>query len=409
MIPFHQAACAAAPARDEWREQGLWGSKCLVGYTPLVLTERVASRSSRVTGLDGLRGLAAVVVVVHHVALAHFTWSEIYYNRGSERPKLDAIVSTPLHLAWAGTEAVYVFFIISGYALALAVRSASYRPNSFLASRIVRLYLPTIASIILAWTTFKLFPRPEGDGYGFWLDGSPRVYDFASMLRDSVLVTGVTRGNSPLWSLVYEVLFSLLLPLYILVARRMRATLALVFAALLSTLGFVYQTPAFIYMPMFLVGVVLAESSGRWRPWVFEKVKMVRWRWGFYALLSLALVGAVAQWYFTWTGSESLKMVLGFFLSFVSCSAIVAAAAGLPLIERFLTWKPIAWLGSISFSLYLVHEPIIKAAAFTFQGSEIALVVAVLIAFAVATLFYRHIEKPIHRLSQRVKAHSGDL
>ena len=72
--------------------------------------------AGRVVSLDGLRGLAALVVMVHHGLL---TWPALAAqydgpNRGSGTWWL---TFTPLHLIWAGTEAVVVFFVLSGIVL----------------------------------------------------------------------------------------------------------------------------------------------------------------------------------------------------------------------------------------------------------------------------------------------------
>jgi peptidoglycan/LPS O-acetylase OafA/YrhL len=56
----------------------------------------------------------------------------------------------------------------------------------------------------------------------------------------------------------------------------------------------------------------------------------------------------------------------------------------------------------LSFSLYLVHEPIIKAAAFTFPGSVTAQVGAIAIALGIAVLFLKVVERPIHRVARRI-------
>jgi peptidoglycan/LPS O-acetylase OafA/YrhL len=81
-------------------------------------------RSARVTSLDGLRGLAAVVVLVHHALLAAPVFAAAYYG-GSVADRVGgmawAFIYTPLHLIWAGTEAVYLFFVLSGVVLTFPI------------------------------------------------------------------------------------------------------------------------------------------------------------------------------------------------------------------------------------------------------------------------------------------------
>lgn len=67
---------------------------------------------------------------------------------------------TPVHLVWAGTEAVLVFFVLSGFVLAgpLPQRARRDRWATWYASRLVRLYLPVWASLA-SWS-----PRSPGTG-----------------------------------------------------------------------------------------------------------------------------------------------------------------------------------------------------------------------------------------------------
>jgi uncharacterized membrane protein len=80
--------------------------------------------SGRVRSLDGLRGVAALIVVVHHALLTSPTLARVNYGAvpGSVHGFLWWMTYTPLHLIWAGPEAVFVFFVLSGFVLFLRPR-----------------------------------------------------------------------------------------------------------------------------------------------------------------------------------------------------------------------------------------------------------------------------------------------
>ena len=80
------------------------------------------------------------------------------------------------------------------------------------------------------------------------------------------------------------------------------------------------------------------------------------------------------------------------------------------IVLLFVSWDPAKrlgdtaaaqWLGRVSFSLYLVHLPIILAAVTLLRSVSLPLALAVSVAASLvaAELFYRYVEQPAHRLS----------
>ena len=95
--------------------------------------------------LDGLRGIAALVVVLHH-ALLTFPGAWAVYTWSAERPRdgiFPALMQTPLYTIFNGSGAVIVFFVLSGVVLSLTydeVDKWSYWP--YLVKRLCRIWLP---------------------------------------------------------------------------------------------------------------------------------------------------------------------------------------------------------------------------------------------------------------------------
>jgi peptidoglycan/LPS O-acetylase OafA/YrhL len=67
-----------------------------------------------------------------------------------------------------------------------------------------------------------------------------------------------------------------------------------------------------------------------------------------------------------------------------------------------LTIAPLRFLGTISFSLYLVHLPIVVAYAFLFNLGPWSAILATVTSPVVAVGFYYACERPIHKLSQKI-------
>ncbi|WNB86939.1 acyltransferase [Cellulomonas sp. ATA003] len=233
----------------------------------------------RFPSLDGLRGIAALVVVVFHVLLV----SHVFDAPEESRGPVDAswwITHTPLNLVWAGPQAVYVFFVLSGFVLALPAGRIRWR--SYYPQRLLRLYLPVWAAVAFAVVLVSLFPREPQPWLSEWWAQRQPTSGLPGVLRDAVLVLpGTGSWNSPLWSLRYEMLFSLLLPLYLLAGRVLpRWGLARI-VVLLVVLGVAEGTgrETLAFMAMFGFGVLLAADRDRIAAVAARVPTLGRWAW----------------------------------------------------------------------------------------------------------------------------------
>lgn len=352
----------------------------------------------RLTQLDSLRGVAALVVVVHHVLLTVPVFAEPYR---SERPEVDGsawwFVYTPLHLLWDGKAAVAIFFVLSGFVLVLPF--ARRRPDwpTYYPRRLARLYLPTWAAVVFSLILNLVFVRQEVGSW--WV--AQHQYNATSLLGiggASTLVIATGWLNSALWSLKWEVWFSLLLPLYLIVVRACGRWWPLLWPAALiaSQVGLTTDITALHYLPEFMIGVAAGlhrETVERWT----SRVSPAGW----IACLVVALLAINAPWY---------PVPVPFSLTWMQagCALLVLTVWRSGLVARALNTAPLLWLGQVSFSLYLVHEPIVVSVAQVtgdmWQTLGCSLVLSLLAGWA----FYTWIEKPAHGLSRSVGDWSAD-
>lgn len=365
----------------------------------------------RIHSLDGIRGVAALVVLIHHSALLFPVLAATYFTRSAtdDGPFVWWLTYSPLHLLWEGDGAVYIFFILSGVVLALPFVSKPFRAKSFYPQRLLRLYLPIWAAVMFAATTVYLIPRHGGTA-NMWLNARVEDVTTGILVRDLTLVRGPGGLATPLWSLQWEILFSLALPVYLWMAFKLRGHLAAKLTVLLaatSASGFTDGTPELIlkYMPMFMIGVVMIaehRTLGRWAESMSRRPGVLP------ALFSTGCVLLTARWYAkATTPSEIIQnamigpMVLG------AAMIIFSAMYWAPL-KSALECSPAQWLGKISFSLYLIHEPIIVTLGYV-MGAELAPMAAVLglvLSLLLAPLFFRWIERPSHRLAKAIQSRS---
>ncbi|MEB0307040.1 acyltransferase family protein, partial [Cryobacterium sp. 10I1] len=177
--------------------------------------------SGRLVALDALRGVAAGIVLVHHVSMTAPGIAAAYQSTVGVDTGSAGWWSTltPLKFLVAGPEFVLVFFVLSGFVLVrspLASRAAStanglaargYDWVAYYPRRIIRLAIPVVVSVALAAAWILLVPRAGIDVGGSWLKrqdnpdiGLPNLLGEASVIGGS----GRPDVNPPLWSLTWE-------------------------------------------------------------------------------------------------------------------------------------------------------------------------------------------------------------
>ncbi|WP_203137792.1 acyltransferase family protein [Microbacterium sp. JZ31] len=364
---------------------------------------------TRLPALDGLRGIAALVVMIHHSLLTVPMFAAAYYDSTSEDTwRIDNpalwFAHTPLHVLWDGKFAVMIFFILSGFVLTLPVlRATSFRWDAYLPQRLARLYLPVWGALLFALAVIFLTPRGRNQQTE-WLVRRADPVSFQDLLQSLAQISGGNEILSPLWTIRWEILFSLLLGAFVWIGLRTNGNATVIACLVLIAAGSAWQAEALMYLPMFLIGVVLAVH----RETLHLRLGPLRgWLWGLG--LAAAVLLASAPWMMPPSVPERVHD--GALALQVAGALIVVAfcAFGRPR-ARLLCSRPAQWLGTISFSLYLVHETVVVLTADLFGPGESALVlpVAAVASLGAAQLFFVGVERPSHLLSRRVFASIAD-
>jgi peptidoglycan/LPS O-acetylase OafA/YrhL len=258
-----------------------------------------------------------------------------------------------------GHLAVVVFIVLSGYSLAIGPARRGWQLGGvprFLGRRAWRILPPYWAalafSLAIAWT---IVPQP-GEG----VPTARSAVVFGLLLQD---VTGSPSPNGAFWSIAIEAHLYLVLPLMLLLRRRRGPVTVLVAVGLpalaVAVLGpFVPAVALFDrFVPqmavLFALGVVTAGVTAA--PGVHGRP------WGRYAVLAalpplLLIALAGTPWtvdHFFW-----VDLLAGPAIAFL----LVGVASGRTVrTVRLLDGAPLRKLGAFSYSLYLVHAPIVVA------------------------------------------------
>lgn len=355
----------------------------------------MSEQSSRIASLDGLRGVAALIVVFYHLSLvARPEVSETAWR---------ALTQSPLKLMFAGTEWVLVFFALSGLVVTLPALRPGFDWVRYYPTRVLRLMLPVVAALAFAAALIAVFPRdPSTMPEGSWMRSAQASEVTASaFLGEASLLQASYDINNVLWSLRWELFFSLLLPVFVWLAIRGRRHWPVVAAvsAVATIAGRVLGVDALVYYPVFLLGALAAVRIDALR----RVAATVRARWLWPSLGVVAGVLLVLSWLARPVvpgGTVVADALWG--LAGIGAALAVVLAIVWPALRRLLERPATLWLGRISFGLYLVHAPLIGTVGYLVGPDRwwLTVLVALPLSVAVAWAFHRWVERPTHRLAR---------
>jgi peptidoglycan/LPS O-acetylase OafA/YrhL len=381
----------------------------------------------RVSELDSVRGIAAFVVLLHHL------WETILPDQntfplagypvagsGSLGEAAFWISVSPLRLLFCGHAAVGVFFVLSGFVLTKSLQSSQqsgYLP--FLVRRFFRIY-PPFALVILLAATLSWLMHPAPIAGRDWINQYWQAPVTPGLVLGhlSMFMTGgyYNSLNSPMWTLVHELRISALFPPLAALAcaypRRTLAASVLTFSVLSVThlTNFLVAPvhPELLrevalsiiqtlrYVMFFTFGILIAAEYA----W-FDSL-LTRYAWS-RKYLWIAALGLLAVPYTK--GYVEVCYAAGAF-------AVILLCIQSPAARTWLRRPALQWLGKVSYSLYLVHLVLLIAAVYLLNGTlPIGAVLALVLVGSLfaAELLNRWVELPSSALGKRLALRTAEL
>lgn len=327
---------------------------------------------SRLYQLDALRGIAALMVVIFHY---FFFYDKIYGHDFAIPEKM-----------MVGKTGVYLFFMISGFVIFWTLEKVE-RPLDFIFSRFSRLYPAFWAAATFTFIFTNLVgPDRTVVSYETYLVNLTMIHEYL----------GYRHVDGVYWTLTIELMFyGLALTLMLMKALRFVDWFCLAWLGLIASMypfGAVYG-PAVdhllfpYYAPYFIMGVAF------YRLWSKQAI------WFPVTLITCAMAIVVT--------SYSAPFALAGVLYVVAFALIINGRL------QWLASRPLLWLGSISYCLYLVHQNfgygLIQQAYKQGISPWLAIIASLLLSLLFAWLLHRYVEQPALKGLRRWYATRKDM
>ena len=291
------------------------------------LTPRPSNANNHIPALDTIRGFAALLVTVGHCW--YWTW-----------PVFAKTQFTFQFIAY-DSKAVPIFCVLSGFLIYRsvlgAVRSTSDL-RKYAIRRFFRIYPVYLLGIVLCWV------------FGQYANYLPGVSGFSTFVSDIFMlhIFGFPNiGNPVTWSLCIEMMFYVSLPIIVLVVGRER----IVVLAGLALIGMIFAdfgSRDYALWRYFIIGVIASELSPH-----IKRASLPLLALGI-AMFIYDFEGPTADWVANLglgvPHPDNETWGLG-----IACGLVVASLPHLPLIGAALSVWPLRLIGTVSYSLYIIH------------------------------------------------------
>lgn len=331
--------------------------------------------------LDGLRGVAVLLVLLSHSSNANLFLHEF------------------LNFQRIGKVGVYLFFVLSAYlldrqiALAFMTKKSSkgYWKNYFL-RRFLRIYPLFVVALIL---------------YGLLtMMGIKTVID---RIIDIPLHMFLIRGESIFWSIPVEFKYYFISPLIMWFCHKFLKwdKMKLLFGFLIMLLAsifieLIYHLPlvsTFRYFPIFLVGTFISIFELLYK----DKIKQLTSprMYNIIGIIGLLLIIITIPFYFEKIFDFKVNFHSSiFYLPYALIWGIILIVSkyGKGILNKVLELKPLRFIGSISFSIYLFHMPFLNFVINSRIPSELQIYVFFMLTIIFSSTSFLVIERPLSKI-----------
>ncbi|ELL3272841.1 acyltransferase [Escherichia coli] len=368
----------------------------------------------KIESVDGIRGLACLMVIFSHLSLIFFPY--VFSGKMTEmHSEMEYyIYHSPITFFYSGTSAVFIFFSLSGFILTYACcknNNVLFDSLKMTLSRYPRLMLPTLWSIMICYIVMVI--TPSGFNQLNWIGGMLELkqHSFLGALYNgfvSAILFCDRSYNIIIWTMQVEFFGSLIIfGLTPLISRIKYKVLLLTIGALV----FVCLSPSKIgcSYASFLIGSAIYHLKTKPTKLMGYTTLLIGLYFaGFHNksnsyslandLLTFSTPGGISNSYYI------SNMISGFL--------IVFSVVKVGVIQPIVTSRLSLYLGKVSYSAYLIQIPVFYVVTqlfFNFSiesgldyitSALIACLFSIVSIYAISNVFYRFVDKRSIKVSK---------
>jgi peptidoglycan/LPS O-acetylase OafA/YrhL len=339
--------------------------------------------ANRIRGLDSLRGFAAVFVMLFHYTTKY---NQLFLSKGAN----DNISN------W-GALGVHFFFVLSGFVIFMTLERR-HNIKAFTVARFFRLFPTYWVCVLFTFLIVNLFKLPGG------------IASLKSFLLNLTMVPSLFHqpmADTAYWSLQVELTFYVIISVLYLMRKRIPILFSLGLWLVASGINKTVSinrdlhgmlTNVFIlnYAPLFIIGIIFYLLYTQRLMLDMDETQKSRMQTPYL----LMLIGSLGI-YFLYFGPKSFLVIITY------CCIFLYACTNNAVI---ILYKPFVYLGTISYSLYLLHQNIGYVVIISLAGLGVPRLIgtlcAMVISIILASIVTFFVEKPCinygHALLKRI-------
>lgn len=377
--------------------------------------------STHLAYLDSLRAIAALYVVLHHAAI-----QDVHHLDFTGFKRKYMMVFAMGHMS------VNLFIVLSGFCLMLPIIRSKYELAdiyNFYKRRVIRIIPPYYFAIGISLLLIYFFiGQPTKTAWKITMPVTPfSIVTHLALIHDLFLST-VYKINSVFWSISVEFRIYILFPVMVYIWKKKGPFATLLFAIAVTViieivmgglkgyyadinLGSSGVSP---YIILFTLGMIAADIS-------FSDTGLSTYKnnmpWGWAVIISFIIVAVLfyvrvlPKIHYDIIVKDIIFGVFSFCL-LVYSSNINQDSTVNNFYKRFMSWRPLVFVGTFAYSLYLIHSPLQQVISLyimplfhlsRFNATLVLQLLSCVLIIPAAYIFFLLFEKPFMKMGKKKK------